>query len=119
MSICMNERTTRRVNAILTDEDDVGIDVADITSVVMTLYNKADGSIINSRTVQDIKNANDVTIDSVGALVWIVQVLDNVIVDSKQVLEHHIALIEWTWSAGNHEGRYTIDIFIRNMEKVP
>ena len=122
MSLCMLERTTRQITATVTDENDAGIDVAALTTIVMTLYDKKTGSIINSRQDQDIKNANNVTIDSSGNLTWIVQPDDNIIVGSAlppTKLEHHVALIEWTWSGGSKEGRDTIDIFVRQMENVP
>jgi len=115
----MKERTTRRVTAIVVDENDVGLDVAVITAIKMTLYDKKTSDIINSRDAQDIKNANNVTISSVGALVWTVQVLDNIIVTATEVLEHHVALIEWTWNVGNNSGHDEIDIFVQNTVKVP
>lgn len=113
------EGTTPKITATIQDENDAVIDVADLNTVTLTLYNldDADNTIINSRNAQDVKNANNVTISSLGALVWSVQVLDTAIVGSTET-ERHRAVFAWTYNSGTKTGRHVIDMVIRNLEKV-
>ena len=64
------ERSSARYTAILKDEAGVLIPVANINTLTLTLFNLKDESIINTRSSQDVKNANNVTIDSNGLLTW-------------------------------------------------
>lgn len=63
-AVDVNEKSTGRLHLQLVDSQDMPLDPSTISAAVMTLFNVADGNIINSRDSQDIYNANNVTISS-------------------------------------------------------
>ena len=83
------------------DAAGVAIASADIVALTITLYDKLTGAAINSRTAQDILNANNVTVHATSGLItWEIQPLDNVIVGTTlktNKSEEHVALIEGTY----------------------
>ena len=113
------EKTSPKITATIQDEDGTGIPAASLDTLTLTLYNLDDSSntIINSRTAQDVLNTNNVTVDSSGNLVWLVQPLDTIIVGSKGVEKHRV-VFEWTYSSGTKNGKYIIDMDIRNLVKI-
>ena len=113
------ERTTAELTARLYDEVGNAIDVLLLTTLTLTLYVKDDPTtIINSRNGQNVLNINDVVVDSNGNLTWIMAPADNAIIDDNDESEVHVALFEWTWSAGAKAGRHEIEITVQNMENV-
>jgi len=54
----------------------------EINTITLDYVNDADSSAINSRSSQNVKNANNVIIKSRGELFWTLQTGDTVIVDS-------------------------------------
>lgn len=127
-----NERTTKRISFQFVDEDQIALGSNTVLSTVtLTLYNFVDASIINNRTNQDVLGGsktgqNNVTISASAALVWYVQALDNVIVDTTIPighLEEHIAFFRWTWDPADGNGVRSnskeIRIQVKQMNKVP
>ena len=47
--------------AAIVDEDGVRINSSDIDSITLTLYDVSSGSVINSRSAQDVNGANNGT----------------------------------------------------------
>ena len=127
MSLTIAERvipegTTATYTATLQDEAGQPVALASLTSLTLTYYNVADGSIINSRNAQDVKNANNVTVHATNGLVtWELQAADTVIVDSTIATgrrEQHKALFTWTWASGAKVGRHEVLIEIKQLAKV-
>jgi len=114
----LGEGSSARYTAILKDEAGVLIPVANINTLTLTLFNLKDETIINSRNAQDVKNLNNVTIDSNGLLTWNIQALDTPIVDTTQAFETHRALFSMVWDSSTKQNRWTIDFTIRNLAKV-
>lgn len=118
----VNEREHATYTITLKDESGDAIASADVDSLTLTLYNAADGSIINSRTAQDVLNANNVTFHATtGLLTWAVQILDNVIVDTTLatgMYERHIALFTVTWDSEAKSKKHEVIIDVRNLGKV-
>lgn len=114
------ERTTARYTAVLTDEAGDPISAADLTTLTLTLYDQRSRTVINSRQAQNILNANQVTIDAEGQLVWTMQPADNALIGTPRpgTTERHIALFEWTWDAGSKAGRHELLIEVQQIEKV-
>lgn len=98
----VNEQVTARYTAQLVDEDGNNILLSDIVSLVLTLYEKSTGNIINSRDVQDVLNNNNVTVSSSGALTWILQPADNIMVTENPVSELHVAFFQGVYSSTKH-----------------
>ena len=119
--IHVRENTTPVITAVIKDENDNVLPDTTLDTLTLTLYDPALGTIFNSRDGQDILNANDVTVDNVGLMTWVVQVADIAIVDSNSIFEERVALIEWTWtvSAATRQSNDEIRIHIQNLAQVP
>ncbi len=94
------------LNFTATFEDFVGtvpLDKDAILTMLLTLYNKCDSTIINGRDAENAKDANGHTITEAGVLTGRFGPLDNIIVSSdvaEMQVETHVVLLEWTWSDG-------------------
>ncbi len=116
------EGTTPKITATVQDEDGTAIPASSLDTLTLTLYNldDTDNTIINSRSAQDVLNANNVTVSSLGALVWSVQEEDTIIVgtDTSDITERHRAVFTWTYNSTTKTGTHVIDMAIRNLVKV-
>ena len=116
----VRELTTPKYTATITDDDGVALPAASLTTLVLTLYVvKSDGTIgyVNSRNAQNVLNANNVTVSAAGAVVWSVQTADTTLIESLP-FERHIALFEWTWSAGAKAGKHEVVLNVQNLTEV-
>ncbi len=116
----VNEKTTAKYTAVLKDENGATVGSSDLVTLTLTLYNKADGTIINNRNAQNVLNANNVTVDANGNLAWTLQPADNIIVsDSSGINETHVALFEATYGVGGANAiRHQVEIVVNNLAKV-
>lgn len=112
------EKTTRKITAVVADENDAPIPAASLSSLALTLYSLHSLAVVNGRNAQNVLNANNVTVDASGNLVWDVQPADNAILDATLAVEIHRALFEWTWSGGAKSGKHEIDLYVKNLNKV-
>lgn len=113
------EKSSAKITGQLQDEDGNGIPSSSLSSLKLTLYVAGQPSqIINNRNKQNVLNANGVTIDSQGNLIYIMTPEDNQIIGSSP-RERHIALFEWEWSGATKAGRQQILIEVVNLEQVP
>ena len=114
------ENTSAVYTATLKDQDGVVIAAGSLDALTLTLYNDKDGTIINSRSQQNCLNANNVTVDSSGGLIWVMQPADNVIVDTALEpgqTEVHKGLFEWTWDT-TRKGRHELQIDVTQVDEV-
>lgn len=115
------EKTTPRYTAILQDDTGAPLPAVSLTTLTLTLYViKSDGTtqIVNSRTAQNVLNANNVTVDGSGNLVWAIQTADTAILDDTLPVEQHIALWTWTWATGAKTGRHELILVVKNLGQV-
>ena len=92
----------------------------EISTLVLDYFDDTAGSTINSRSDQDIKNANNVTVSALGEIVWTLQAADTTCVDTgldDGVLEKHIAVIKWVLTNGQ-SGNMRQAIYIERESKV-
>jgi len=118
----IREGATVVYQATLQDEDGDAIALGDITTLTLTYYNQADASIINSRSEQDVLNANNVAVSDAGVLTWSLQPDDTVIVNTtltRGQKETHLALFELTWDSGDKVCRYEVTFEIEQINEVP
>ena len=109
----VDEKTAPTHTFTVTDEDDNAVQP---TSLALTYYDRATGDIINSRTDQDVLNANNVAVTN-GIVVWSMQEADTSLVGTASDRgEIHIA--EWDWVANSKRARHRTTIRIVNFEKV-
>ena len=106
--------------ATLKDAAGVALPLASVDSLTLTLYDKTTGTIINSRTAQDVLNTNQVTFHATsGLLTWTALPADMAIVGTPAagVLETHVALFEIVYSTTkglNHE----VEIYVKQLTNV-
>jgi hypothetical protein len=112
------ERVTDRVTFVVRDSSGAAIPQASLTTITLTLYDKLTDGIINSRNDQNVNNANQVTIGADGTLVWDTVAADNAIINPNLAVEEHVALFEWTYSAGAKAGKHEAIIRVVNLGQV-
>jgi hypothetical protein len=115
------EKSSAIYTATLKDETGTAIPLASLSTVTLSLHDVATGQAINSRTDQDIKNANNVTIHATsGLLTWIMQTADNAIVGDvdEGELEEHCAEFAWTWGSPTKTGRHRFVFYVQSLTKV-
>ena len=119
-TITVTERSSGQYTATITDETGTVVPLASIATVQLTLYNEADGLIINNRDAQSIMNENDGTIDDTsGQLTWHWQPADTPIIDTvgEPPKEAHRACFDVVFVGGGratHEIRMIVD----NLSKI-
>ena len=113
----LNEKSTAKYTATLKDEDGIIIADTDIVSLTLTLCEIPGGTIINTRNDQDVLNTNNVTVDSLGVLIWTLQEADNIIVNTALDVEVHNATFKMTFNTTG-KATWDIDISVRNLSKV-
>ncbi len=114
----VREKTTRRYTAVLKDETGTAIGSGTLSSLKLTLYNRADGSIINTRNQQNVLNVNGVTVDSSGNLTWTMDPADNPVIDAAKDYEEHVALFEIGWSSDAKKNNHEVILRVENVNKI-
>lgn len=88
----------------LEDTDGNQLEKASITDLELTLYNESDNTVINSRNSQDVLDNNGGSMVTDGSFTIKLQPLDNIIVDTVNVLadqtETHLIKLVWKWNDG-------------------
>ena len=118
------ERTSARYTATLMDETGAAVTLAVIQTLTLTFYvvdkesdgtaGAYDGTIINSRSAQNVLNANNVTVHATSGLVtWLLQPADQVISDTSQAYELHRARFDCTYTTG--QAHWEADFLVENL----
>mgnify|MGYP000934557076 CR=1 len=110
------EGSSARYTATLLDHQTLPLSGNTLTSLHLTLYDKSSNTIINSRDHQGVLNANGVTVNSTGGLVWTLTPNDNVMLSNTAAVETHIALFEWAWPTG--AGKQEVLIQVQNIRRI-
>jgi hypothetical protein len=89
----VTERTSCRYTATLKDANNVVLPLSAINTMTLTFVDVSTNTVINSRTAQDVKNTNDVTMHATsGLLTWAIQPADNAIITAGTEHELHRAV---------------------------
>lgn len=100
--LVVDEGESCNLSGALVAPDGTALLLANISTLLLTLYDGTTYAVLNSRNGQNAKNANSHTVASDGTVtirldpadaVWI----GNRVVDAKQP---HVARLTWTWSDG-------------------
>lgn len=110
------EGTTAKFGGILRDDARLAIPFADLNELTLTLIDAKSGSVINSRNAQDVKNTNNVVVDTgtSGSFEWTIQKNDLTPLDSTASYAEHVATLKWRYRMslwGEHEHRLAIRNF--------
>ena len=90
--------TTGLFSGTLLDEDGDAIPLANINSFTLTVRDAMTGSTINSRSNQNVLNANNVTINNTtGAVNWSIQVGDTTPASTATSYREHVAEFTCTY----------------------
>lgn len=116
MTFQVTERTVAQYSGKLIDEKQAPVPAATLTSLTLSLYDRITGTYINSRNLQNVLNANNVTVDTTGNIVWQIQPGDNIILDDSLLTETHIALFEAIWPNGRVD--HEVELVVRNIKTV-
>lgn len=102
----VDEGKSMNIITTLKDLENPAATITTIATATITLFNAADGDIINSRNAQDANNANNHRFSS-GTLTIELDPADATIMDTGTVsegeTEEHVARVSYTWtdSSGN------------------
>jgi len=120
LSTTLLEATTGLLTFTLVDSDGAGVPVSMLTTVTLTYYDVISGTIVNTRNAQNVLNANDVSVTTVGSpavttVEWQIQPADTAMVDPELALEYRVAQFRWTWDSGTRHDAYQVQFAIENM----
>jgi hypothetical protein len=123
MTYQIPERQSGRFQATLLDENGVFVPGSSLSTLTLTLYDRATDAIINGRNAQDVLNNNNVSVSEAGVVVWSITPADTpivgtpvtttiVTVDGERVVgvEAHVALFRATWEGGAKALTYQMTI---------
>lgn len=113
----LTELTSSLYTADLVDETGAAVSGASLDTLTLTVYDVDTGTILNSRSQQNVKNVNGVTISAGGALVWTIAPADVAIIDDTKQFEQHVALFEGVW-ATTKKFKHEIPMLVRNVVRV-
>jgi hypothetical protein len=111
------ESATAFFTGVLKDETTEIVPGGSLTTLTLTLYNKADRTIINSRNKHSILNVNGGSVDVNGVFTLTLAPADMTIVRTVKSQEVHVALLEWTYSS-TKAGKHLIEFTVINMHYV-
>ncbi len=119
----VNQNNSYILSFNLVDENNVAIVEANIGTLILSYYyenanittaDKYHLATINSRSSQDVKDANNVVLSSTGTVTWTVLAADTIKLNSTTNEERHIAVFTWFYATGKQN---SVEI-VFNVRKV-
>lgn len=110
------EKTTPDITGKIVDSAGQGIPVVDLDTLTLSIYTLKDELLV-IRTNENVLNANGVTVDALGNMVWTLTAADTAIKDSALSTEIHVAVFEFTWDGGDRNGKMVIHYNVINLPK--
>jgi hypothetical protein len=96
--------TSASLQLQLTDGDDADLAGNVVDEVTLTLFDRATGRILNSRSASNVLNAGGGTLSDSGLLDLDLSPADNAMADAGACTEEHVARLDWTWNGGDDTG---------------
>lgn len=112
----ISEKSTFRYSGVLADADGNPVPLSAMESLTLTWYEQTTGDAINGRSHQNVLNANNVTMDEDGNIIWFAQAADTLCVTTLQT-EIHVAEFYAVWNTGSLSWQDQIPI--RNLRYLP
>lgn len=98
----------------------VAISKGNLVSLTVTLYDQKTSTIINSRSLQNVLDANNGLVATDGTLTLRLGPADNIIVSTTTISigmkESHLARFNWTWTDGVSTRTGTEEVLIRVLK---
>ena len=119
-TIPYDEGTTPDYTAQLVDKDENPVPGDALDTLTLKYYQEYTEEIVNNRNGESVHNANGVTLDDEGVLVWRLRPEDTVIQDDALHQEPHIALFEFSYAgpSGTEYGKHQVRFLIKNLSLV-
>lgn len=94
------EGTTPTYRSWLKDELGAAVQLAALSAVRLTFYSVHSGAVVNTRSNQNVKGANNVTISTLtGEVLWKLQEADTILIDvPKPTLGLYRAVFVFEWA---------------------
>lgn len=120
-TIELTEGTTPDYRADLVDINGDPVPGDALDSLTLKYFDEYTETVINNRDGGSVHNANGVTINDAGLMIWRMTADETVILDDSLHQEPHIALFEFSWAGTNgvEYGKHQIRFLITNLVKVP
>lgn len=117
----ITEGTTPEISAVLANLSQVPLPGSALLALTLTYYQEYTQAIINDRNAQNALQANRVTVDAAGVLIWKLSALDTAILNDALETEPHIAHFSYSYSdgVGILIGSLTFRIPVANLVRVP
>lgn len=118
----IDEGESANIEATFEDLSGDALDKSSLATLTCTLLNAADGAVINSRSNQNILDANGSTVTTAGVLTLRLEPDDNAIVNtnlSSGQTESHYLTVTWTWSDGTatRTGKQEWELLVRKTSQ--
>ena len=110
--------TTGLYHFTLVNETGEGIDGSQLNTLTLKYTEVETGEIVNGRDMQDVRNANDVSITTdagpplATTVLWEVQPEDTTILVPGLRTALHTALFRWTWDLGRRAQAHAVTFAI-------
>ncbi|HSE44851.1 MAG TPA: hypothetical protein VLA89_05940 [Gemmatimonadales bacterium] len=103
------------------DADPLPIPGSVLDSLTLTYYQEYSEEIINNRSLQNVLQINNVTVDENGLLTWTLQQADSVILDDSLGKEPHMARFDFTYPGANgtEQSRHLVRLLVKNFRVTP
>ena len=108
----VNQGTTYVITREILDTNDTPIPQANLTTLVLTLYERTGSGILNARDHVDVKSM----VDAAGLLTLELTPADNVMLTGGAE-EFHVVLLEWTYNGGSRRGSGELVFRVRRVPK--
>lgn len=112
------EKQSGVYSCTLKDENGSTVSSAVLDAFLLTLHDRLTGAIINSRSGQNVLNANQVTVDTLGNVVWIWLPNDMTMINPNKAIEEHVALFEAKWTDGGGRPRQANNEVVFNVHRI-
>lgn len=115
----MTEGTTPDFTTVLLDNNNQSVAGSVLDTLTLTYYQEYTHTIINGRNVQNVLQANGITVDEDGNLLWELSLLDTVILNDALATEPHIAFFEFSWpgALGTEVNRKEYRFLVDNVQR--
>ncbi len=113
------EASTAILTGTIRDGAGNAVPAASLTTLALTLFDRATGTVINSRNAVSILNTNGGTVTSGGVLTLTLSPSDMALVSQSAAQETHVAFLRWTYNAGADAGEQEVVFTVTNLAKWP
>lgn len=103
------------------DADPVAIPGSVLDTLTLTYFQEYTEEIVNSRSLQNVLQVNNVTVDEDGRLTWTLQPGDSVVLDDALHQEPHIARFDFSYPGANgtEVSRHEVRLLVKNYRVTP